>query len=378
MPMADVFLSYTFRDSQVATRLGEQLQQAGLSVFDVQNVAAGSAFSEALSTAIAQARVFILLVPADPGSSKWMQQETRAAVARSASDGLPVLPVLLPGREPAGDTLKFRYLQVRSEHDFSGVVDVVANVLRSAKHAGPSAAGLRLSFLSSLLDTDLYRSPHAAALVLEEISQTVGGDVENFDRQLAVLRRATEWGERNLGPSHPSMAALRYRLADALGRSGRHQESIELRRRALDLSDTPEERVELGLGLANQLVAFGLLEEATVYYRQSLELASASGSDSAAAAALVGLGTAARAMGDLHGARLYFERAVELTTRLAQPSARTNALVSLCEVLNEMGDAEGSRRYAEEALWLSRTTLAGNDALALRAAALVVLEDGER
>lgn len=311
--MADVFLSYTRRDSAVAARLAEQLRLGGVSVFDAQSITAGENFAQALSTAIAQARAFVLLVP-ESETSEWVEKETQAAVARSASDGLPVLPVLLPGRQSAGDVLRFRYLQVGTERDFSQVVDVVASVLRSAPYASLSAAGLRLSFLSSLLDSDLNRAPHAAALVLEEISQTVGGDVEDFERQLAVLRHATEWGERNLGPSHPSMASLRYRLVEVLGRSGRHEESIELRRRALELSVTPEERVELGLGLANQLVAYGLLEEATVYYGQSLELALASGSDSAAAAALVGLGTAARAMGDLNGARTYFERAVDLTS----------------------------------------------------------------
>ncbi|GAA1780078.1 hypothetical protein GCM10009811_01740 [Nostocoides veronense] len=80
--------------------------------------------------------------------------------------------------------------------------------------------------------------------------------------------------------------------------------------------------------------------------------------------------------GELIGARTYLERAVDLTTRLAEPSARTSALIGLCEVLNEMGDTEGSLRYAEEALWLSRTMLAGDDTLALRAAALVTIQDG--
>jgi tetratricopeptide (TPR) repeat protein len=375
--MSDVFLSYTLRDSTVAARLAEQLMLAGVSVFEVENFRAGDDFYETLSAAIAQARAFVLLVP-ESGTSEWVQKELKVALARSASDGLLVLPVLLPGREPAGDVLRFRYIEVDAEHDFKDVVDVVGSTLRSAEHALPSPAGLRLSFLSSLLDTDLTSAPHAAALVLEEISQTVGGGTEEFERQLAVLRQATEWGESYLGPSHPSVAPLRHRLADVLGKSGRHQESIELRRRSLQVSASSGERVELGLGLANQLLAAGLLDEAAQHYQQSLELASASSSDSPTAASLVGLGMVARLHGDLNRARRYLEQAVHLTTRLAEPSARTSALVGLCEVLNELGDTEGSRRYGEEALWLSRTTLAGDDALALRAAALASMEDGAR
>lgn len=377
VPMSDVFLSYAFRDSMVAARLAEQLRLAGVSVFGLETIRAGDAISEELSAAIAQARAFVLLVP-ESGTSEWVQKEIQAALARSASDGLPVLPVLLPGRKPAGDVLRFRYVQVDAEHDFKDVVDVVGRILRSAEHALPSPAGLRLSFLSSLLDTDLTSAPHAAALVLEEISQTVGGGAEEFERQLAVLRQATVWGERHLGPSHPSVAPLRHRLADVLGKSGRHQESIELRRRSLQVSASSEVRVELGLGLANQLLAAGLVDEAAQHYQQSLELASTYGSDSPAAASLVGLGMVARLHGDLNTARSFLEQAVNLTTRLTEPSARTSALVGLCEVLNELGDTEESRKYGEEALWLSRTTLAGDETLALRAAALASMEDGAR
>lgn len=375
VPMSDVFLSYALQDSEVAAQLAAQLRRAGLSVFAVEDVAPGESIWRAVSTAIAEARVFVLLVPRS-GTSESVQKEVQAAVTRSVGGGLAVLPVLLPGREPVDDVARFRHLRVDAESDFSDAVDVVGGVLRASAHASPSAAGLRLSFLSALLDSDLSGAPDAAVLVLEEISQTVGGSVEEFDRQLAVLRAAAEWGESHLGPSHPSVAPLRRRLADVLGRSGRHQESIEVRRRSLQTSATPEERIEQGLDLANQLVASGLLEEATRHYEQSLELASRSGFDSAAAASLVGLGTIARMRGELIGARTYLERAVDLTTRLAEPSARTSALIGLCEVLNEMGDAEGSSRYAEEALWLSRTMLAGDDTLALRAAALATIQDG--
>lgn len=373
--MVDVFLSYTLRDSAVAARLAERLRRAGLSVFAVQNVATGEVVAEAMSMAIAEARSFVLLVP-EGGASQYVQKEIQAAVARSVSDGLPVLPVLLSGREPTEDVIRFRYLRAEAEGNFADVVDLVGDILRSADHASPSADGLRLSFLSSLLDTDLFGSPHAAALVLEEISQTVGGGAEEFERQLAVLRLATEWGEIHLGPSHPSVALLRHRFADVLGRAGQNLESIELRRRIMEESTSPEGRTEAGLGLANQLVAVGQLAEAITYYQQSLDVASQSGSDSVAAASLVGLGTVARVQGDVTSARMYLEQAVGLTTYLAEPSARAAALIGLCELLNEAGDVEESHRYVEEALWLSRTMLASDDALALRAAALATMEDG--
>lgn len=377
--MVDVFLSYSYDDSHAASRLAAQLRQAGITVFwDREDIKVGEAVTQALSSAIAEARAFVLLDPGRMSSSTFIHKEIRAAIARSATSGVPVLPVLLPGREPASEIGSFRYIRVASDDDFSPVVQVVKSVLNAANRSRPTSAGLRLSFLSSLLNTDLGQAPRAAAVLLDEIAQTVGVSNRVTGRQLAVLREAAHWGEVNLGPEHPSVVSLRYRLTKALLRSGRYEESLGLSEEAVRTSSSPEERLEASLNLGNALLASGREEAATERFQESLHLARSTNSESASGTAIGALATLARMRGDLTVSRRLFEEAVEITTRVGQPSARVSALIGLCEVAAQMGDAESTRHYADEALWLSRTALARDDDLTLRAAAIVAARGGRK
>ena len=376
--MADVFLSYTSRDSRAAALLAAQLRAAGISVFWDRDIRIGQSIEDVTSAAIAQAKAYILLHPGRSGSSDFIHRETQAAIARSASDGLPVLPVLLPGREPDGDVGRFRYVRVASDEDFGPVVEITRKTLDMAGHSSPSDAGLRLSFLSSLLYTDLSHAPQAAAVVLDEIAQTVGGSSEEATRQLDILREAAKWGEAHLGPRHPSVTSLKYRLTEALLRAGLYDESLALSEQALSMSDETGDQVQASLNLANALLESGRLDDAHRRYEDSLNLARRTGSESAAAIALVALGTVAQMQGDLSSALSFFTEAVRATSRLALPSARASALIGMCELTQGSDDTEQRRRYVAEALWLARTTLAGDDALAQRAAALTRAEEDEQ
>lgn len=365
--MADVFLSYSLRDNQVAARLVNELQLAGLSVAWDRDFLPGTSITESLQKGIAESKAFVLLVPEEVDSSEFLRRETDTAMVRSATGDLLVLPVLLPGRKPAGDVARFRYISVESERNLSSVAEVVSKAVHSAGMPRPTGERLRVFFLATLLRTDLARAPLAASLVLDEISQSVVSDIDDVGQQLTVLRDAVGWGRAHLGTHHPSVTLLMHRLVDALLRSGRYEESIELSRAALDTTTNPKDRLEASINLGNALLAVGRDSEAEHYYHEALAVAQTLSSDSASGIAWVALGTLARQRGDRSQAQMLLEEAIRVTEKLIHPRTRVNALLGLCEIFIEKGEDARGAQYAEEALWLTRTALSGDHDLELRA-----------
>lgn len=98
----DVFVSYNWRDRQPVESVATALRARGLSVFlDRWYLAAGQPWPAALENALrACAAVVVFLGPHGMGS--WQQREKWFALDRQTREtGFPVIPVLLPGGEPA-------------------------------------------------------------------------------------------------------------------------------------------------------------------------------------------------------------------------------------------------------------------------------------
>ncbi len=376
--MKDVFLSYSAADRAVAKRLELALRSAGVTVSSPRDTPPDEAMSTALATAIAQSRAFVLIHPGQMGSSGAIRLETDTAIALSATHGLLVFPVLLPGREPIGDVGRFRYLQLKSIDDLMPIVQVIIKALATRKNDAPTASGLHLSFLTALLRSDLRHSPRAAALVLDEISQTVGSDLEDFGRQLALLREAANWADSNMPPDHPSATSVRYRLTNALLRSGQYAESAALSRQSLASARRPRDSIQACFNLGNALVPMGQLREARSSFKQCLRMSREVGSFTSEAAALVALGSVERRLGSSEDARRHYEQALQVTAAISQPTMRANALLRLIELTAETGDVGSRREYAQEALLLAQTSLAGDAELALQVAGALADEGGDQ
>ncbi len=368
--MADVFVSYSQSEAALAARLTDALRMAGLDVKSDRQIRLGDDLKSSLAKGISESRALVFLVPEAVGHGQKLELET--AMLRNATGNLLIFPVQIPGRSTLPyDIARFRYINLKSEWDLDPVVEVVAKALRSAVAPTISTAALRASFLSTLLHTDLNRAPLAAALILDEISQTVETDIVEVVQQLDILREAAYWGRRHLGSNHPSVTILMYRLAAALLRSGEYEESEQLSRQVLATTTNPRDRLEANVNLGNVLLAMGREGEAERYYQDVLSVARFT-TDPAAGIALVALGTIALRRGDRDNARAFFEEAVHRSTKLADPNTRVNALLGLCEVLLETGENPKGMQYAEyveEALWLTRTELKGDVALEQRVAA---------
>lgn len=364
-------MSYSHRDLPVAQRLFRQLRDAGIDTFWDRDVPWGEPVRDVLSSAIGAAKVFLLLYPGRHEASDFVSLEMQAAIARSGTGEMQFIPVLLPGRSPVGDIGAFRYVYAESEHEFGPVVKVILNALKKAPRAERSGEDRRLSFLWSLLDSDLGNAPQAAALVLDDIaSASLATAPGSSEQQINLLYRAAEWAERSLGVEHRSHLSLRYQLNAALLGAARYDESTQLSLQILSRATTAREKIEVGLQLGYALFQSGRLEAASEQYLAVLALAQRNDSPSALTTCLVALGSVARAGSDLDRAETLYARALEVSAHFVQPSTRVSALIGLGEIAAQRGNTEAERRWADEALWLSQTTLAVDDALALRAAAL--------
>lgn len=98
----DVFVSYNWRDRQPVESVATALRTRGLNVFlDRWYLAAGQPWPLALGNALqACGAVVVFLGPHGLGS--WQQREKWFALDRQTREArFPVIPVLLPGGEPA-------------------------------------------------------------------------------------------------------------------------------------------------------------------------------------------------------------------------------------------------------------------------------------
>jgi hypothetical protein len=85
-----VFLSYPYRDHEVAEEVRQALTVCGAEVVSAEAVAVGDSLSNAIASGVAAADAFVVLMTRNSGASQWSLLELGAAVA----SGKPVIPVL--------------------------------------------------------------------------------------------------------------------------------------------------------------------------------------------------------------------------------------------------------------------------------------------
>jgi hypothetical protein len=98
----DVFLSYHWRDHAAVETVAHALRQRGLSVFlDRWYLVPGRPWPRALEEALGGCRALAVFL-GPHGMGPWQQREKDLALDRQARDAtFPVIPILLPGADPA-------------------------------------------------------------------------------------------------------------------------------------------------------------------------------------------------------------------------------------------------------------------------------------
>ena len=147
----DVFLSYDSRDWTQAEAVARALRSGGLSVFlDRWYLVPGRPWPEALEDALGRCRAIALILGAS-GLGPWQQREKALALDRQVRDAnFPVIPVLLPGSDPALGFLGLNtWVDLRSGSDDRGALAVLAAAVRG-EPPGPELRERVLAVQSTL------------------------------------------------------------------------------------------------------------------------------------------------------------------------------------------------------------------------------------
>ena len=135
----DLFLSYHWRDRDVVEPLAHALRQKGLEVFlDRWYLVPGLRWQTALERVLLSCRAAAVLI-GPHGLGSWQQREKELALDRQARDeSFPVIPVLLPGAEPA-----LEFLSLNTWVDLRGGIegpDTLTILFRAARGEPPGSA----------------------------------------------------------------------------------------------------------------------------------------------------------------------------------------------------------------------------------------------
>jgi hypothetical protein len=102
----DVFLAHSSRNKRQIRLLAEQLRTVGLKPWlDSEQILAGRAFADEMSRGLLASRAVAICVVNNLG--RWQAVELRAALQLAVDNGIPVIPVLLPGVRSVPEQLLF-------------------------------------------------------------------------------------------------------------------------------------------------------------------------------------------------------------------------------------------------------------------------------
>ena len=112
--MSDIFISYSQKDREVASKLAQELEQLGFTVFYDVEIAAGAVWRDTIMSALQKASVVVVLWSHYSIQSEWVRAEANLAL-----DENKFLPVLISDIEiPLGfshiQTLDLSHLELNN------------------------------------------------------------------------------------------------------------------------------------------------------------------------------------------------------------------------------------------------------------------------
>ncbi|MCX6584280.1 MAG: TIR domain-containing protein [Candidatus Aminicenantes bacterium] len=145
-----IFISHSSKDDGFVKELRQYLEALQLDVWaDSRKLAGGDVLEAEIKDAIQNARAFILVLSRDTFNSAWVLKETRAAlkVKKNQGDAYRVIPLLLPGVEPAalGLYLQEEPVGVRVGVGPGGVVEALPAIMAALGERLPDDNQLSIS-----------------------------------------------------------------------------------------------------------------------------------------------------------------------------------------------------------------------------------------
>jgi TIR domain len=133
-----VFISYASKDAEIVGSIASALQAAGIKIWmDVQDIAPGANFAEAIRNAIDRASAYIYVASHNSAVSNYMQLELIRAITKRAD--FPLIPVILDdaGIEGLPHWLKvYQGVDLRRDFD-SGLRALTTSLAKDIPTVGP-------------------------------------------------------------------------------------------------------------------------------------------------------------------------------------------------------------------------------------------------
>ena len=191
-----VFLSYSSADKPAVEALAQRLLAAGIRPWlDSWNLVPGDPWEEAIEQALDTCGTCaVFLGPS--GIGPWHNEEMRVALDRRARDrsrSFRVIPVLLPGADPADPATLPRFLGRMAWVDFRGGLDdaeafrrLVAGIRGVPPGPGSSASGLVAALPSVNASTPKTLTPNEHQRLKAELAR-LQTQYDTWTRRIAAL-----------------------------------------------------------------------------------------------------------------------------------------------------------------------------------------------
>jgi formylglycine-generating enzyme required for sulfatase activity len=136
----DVFLSYSRKDGSAMQEVLEELREAGLSVWSDEGLEPGTPnWQDAVSEALNQAQVLVVLLSPNAIDSQWVKRE----ISFAQSKGKPVFPLMIAGEESTAVPISlFDAQRVDGRENLQAAVvqGLLPRLRRQPLHAQPAAS----------------------------------------------------------------------------------------------------------------------------------------------------------------------------------------------------------------------------------------------
>jgi len=130
----DTFLSYNSKDKPTVRILHERLTKRRITTWiDEEQLPPGQPFLDGLEQGLEQATSVSICI-GSRGIGKWRIEELRLAMSQAAADGVPVIPVLLPGAPEEPELSAFlaqrRWVDLREGINEQGINQLIFSITK--------------------------------------------------------------------------------------------------------------------------------------------------------------------------------------------------------------------------------------------------------
>ena len=213
--MADIFLSYSRKDSEFCDLLSVELEKLYEVWIDLSDVKGGTEWVMAIERGIKEAKVFLVVISNHGNESVWVRRETQYALKCNRY----IIPLLLNDQLPI-TLIDKQYIDFQStfEGGFRDLLEVLKQFLESEDRTGNETRRLIGDGILSYLWGDLEKANLSISKALT-LSPSIGNGINHF-WELLTESIVNNYDDDNLARKFHSLL----RFSERTIRSGHYDE----------------------------------------------------------------------------------------------------------------------------------------------------------